>query len=369
MARRDYKGKTGGRRESKAYTGFSRSYPGSLGGGGRLSYSEKQRRRQIIKWILGSVGVLVLVVLSYVVMNSLLKLSDRPAEKETRTAAPTTQSVTEKTTAAKQAPEQKRIQAVSAQRNLLNGGTKLESFIATAKSIGVNAVAVDFKDSGGTLAVIPAADTIPGASKDAVAAAKAKESVAAFQKAGLRVIARVHCFRDPAAARAMRDAAVRLKPDGVKMWLDKSRNGQPWLNSYSEKAADYLLGVIAQAASLGVDYILLDSVQYPAANLSRALFPGEDAPGAPSKNAALNAFVAKAKTAAGKATVICAMDAEAAVSGNSPLYDGDLWNCGAEIFAVDISQTNRNVSFPKEKRVVAVVLSPGDAPGEDYILN
>jgi len=366
MARRGYKGKTIGRSERKAYTGFSRSYPGSLGGGGRLSYSEKLRRRQILKWILGSLGVLALVVLSYVVMNSLLKLSDKPADKETRSAAPT-QSVTEKTTA-KPAPEQKRIQAVSAQRNLLNGGTKLESFIATAKSIGVNAVAVDFKDSGGTLAVIPAADTVPGASKDAVAAAKAKESVAAFQKAGLQVIARVHCFRDPAAARVMRDAAVRLKTDGAKIWLDKSRNGQPWLNPYSEKAADYLLGVIAQTASLGVDFILLDSVQYPAASLSLAMFPGEEAPGAPAKNAALNAFVAKAKTAAGKATVICAMDAEAAVSGNSRLYDGDLWNCGADIFAVDITQTSRNVSFPKEKRVVAVVLSPDDAPGGDYIL-
>ena len=84
--------------------------------------------------------------------------------------------------------------------------------------------------------------------------------------------------------------------DGT-LWLDNSaqHDGEPWLNPYSPVAEKYLLSIVSEISSLGVDAVILDSVEFPESiYLDKAVFSGEEK-SIESRNAVLHSFIEKVK--------------------------------------------------------------------------
>jgi len=365
MARHSKKSKYNVPQQRKSFYDFSQSYAGGLNGN-KLSYGEKMKRRRIVKWVLSFAGIAAIFTFAFIFTTVMLDVSQRPVE----TTGASHIAETTKEAATQPAAEEKVIHAISADAGILDGGQALNSFIALAKSSQANAVVIDFKDVNGYLVYKTALTAVPKASANARSAVKA--SIDALQAGNISVLARINCFKDPLAAWAMRNAAVHYMGNSGMLWLDNSlaNGGHPWLNPYSKEATDYLLGIIKEVAGMGVDYILLDSVQYPGLNLALATFDGEKTSGAPSRNAVLLNFINTAITAAGKTKIICGMETNAALNGKSALYSGDLWACSAQIFAVDIRNVPAStpLTFPTGKRVAVITADASKAGSSDYIV-
>lgn len=63
----------------KGFTGFSETYLGRLNNR-RMSYSEKLKRWNSIKWILIFIGIAAVFVLAFIFTEVMLDISQRPVE-------------------------------------------------------------------------------------------------------------------------------------------------------------------------------------------------------------------------------------------------------------------------------------------------
>lgn len=160
----------------------------------------------------------------------------------------------------------------------------LSATFENALSAGFNTVLIDAKDSLGN--VLYSSDNAIG-KMSGVAAEEtydAAEAAAKIKSAGLIPAARLHAFKDAAAAVADRELAVTYYDTAV-YWFDNSPElgGKPWLNPYSEEARRYIISLAQELCDSGFEMIMLDSVQFPtgyaldkagygeeSANLSRA---------------------------------------------------------------------------------------------------
>lgn len=322
----------------------------------RKSYTEKQQQKKIALVVACTIGILALVAVGFVGLDTLLEISNRPTEPTTLapiTQAPSTQEPGTSPAATPVPTVTIRAQAYSSV--VLRGGNALETCIGDAQSAGVSAVMIDFKDATGALSYASALEIVQttGAAKNGTA--NAKESIAQLQKAGIAVIARICCFQDSTAPSKMRVNAVWYNAQGT-LWLDASKaaGGKPWLNPYAEGARDYLTQIIAEVRDLGVDYILLDAVQFPNGSLSHALFNGENAEGAPSRNEQLLEFLEQAKQSAGNVPLLCAQNAKKLFVETNSIYDGSLWEAPVAGHVLDIRGATEEqlAQIPTDKRVI-----------------
>ncbi len=87
------------------------------------------------------------------------------------------------------------------------------------------------------------------------------ERVVRFAHArGIRVVARVTCFRDENVGPTRKDLAVQKKGGGAHVAPSKIID---WLDPANEEVQSYLLDVVDEALAAGVDEIQLDYVRYP----------------------------------------------------------------------------------------------------------
>lgn len=251
--------------------------------------------------------------------------------------------------------------------SLLAGGSELDSYIASLKSAGQNAVVIDFKDASGYLSYPSSIAAVKDKTPSSKAQTNAAQSIKKLQQSGIKVVARIYCFKDSQMPRVDRTTAVHYNKTQT-IWLDNeaSKGGKPWLNPYSEAARNYLLEVVKEVKNLGVDVILLDGVQFPDLNSKIATFDGE---GSVSRNAVLVNFVNSCVSACSGTPVICAMKGEAAAGGSSAIYNGSLWSANAYAFAVDLSSLKADFkrSFPASKKVIEIKASASNADST-YIL-
>lgn len=63
----------------KSFSGFSPSYTGGLNGN-QQSYSEKMRRRTIVKRALIVAGIITLFILAFLFMDVMLNISQKPVD-------------------------------------------------------------------------------------------------------------------------------------------------------------------------------------------------------------------------------------------------------------------------------------------------
>lgn len=129
---------------------------------------------------------------------------------------------------------------------------------------GVKYAVLPFKDGQGHVyyasQVEAAQPAISSTTFDPAAAAQE------LRKKGITPVASISVFRDPAAALADREMAVRYQ-NSEYLWLDAARDqgGKPWLNPASAKAVQYNVDLIAEAKSLGYDQVWLAGLQFPPA--------------------------------------------------------------------------------------------------------
>lgn len=147
---------------------------------------------------------------------------------------------------------------------VLDDGQALSATFENAASAGFNTVLVDAKDAGGT--VLYSSNNAIGkmtgvAAETTYDAEKAAESI---KSAGLIPAARLHAFKDAAAAIADREMAVTYY-DSAMYWFDNSPElgGKPWLNPYSDEARRYIVSLAQELCDSGFEMIMLDSVQFP----------------------------------------------------------------------------------------------------------
>lgn len=186
-----------------------------------------------------------------------------------------------------------------------------------------SALIVDVKAAGGMLSY---ATAYPGADIAKTAdfsAGQMAANVKTIQAAGVRLIARIHCFDDALAVKFVADAKVTLTGNPGYTWLDDSQEngGKGWLNAYSTAAQDYLIAIIKEVAAAGFDGILLDSVQLPVGyGLKRADY-GANAI-AMTAQQALTGFINKAVAAVPETPVLLNTTARAVFDNELTPYGG-----------------------------------------------
>lgn len=352
----------------RSITEFSKNAAG--GSKRRKSYSERRRNRTVGIVLACILGAAAVFTAAFFVTDTLLGISD--SEVET-TVAPGKSDKGNKggsndTTAPAANPQSSgELKARVGNVSLLAGGSGLDSYIASLKSAGQNAVVIDFKDASGYLSYPSSIAAVKDKTPSSKAQANAAQSIKKLQQSGIKVVARIYCFKDTQMPRIDRTMAVHYNKTQM-IWLDNeaSKGGKPWLNPYSQTAQNYLLEVVKEVKNLGVDAILLDGVQFPDLNSNVATFDGE---GSVSRNAVLVNFVNSCVSACSGTPVICAMKGEAAAGGSSDIYNGSLWSANVSAFAVDLSSLKADAqrNFPASKKVIEMKSSASNTDST-YIL-
>ncbi len=338
-------------------TGFSKNAAG--GTKRRKSYTERKRNRTVGIVVACVLGAVLIFTASFFITDTLMGISD--AEVET-TNAPSTDAAPQGGSTAPQnqpttEPVSSEIKAKIGDSSLLANSSSLDAYINSLKNSGLNAVVIDFKDENGYLNYPSSIAAVQNTNIVSRSQANAAQAVKKLQASGIAVIARIYCFKDVIMPRADRTAAVHYSgTDSLWHDNDPAKGGKPWLNPYSAAATGYLTAVVKEVKNLGVNYIMLDGVQFPNLNSGLATFDGEKTQGAPSRNAVLINFVNSCVSAAQGTPVICTMKGDAVVSGSSHIYDGALWNANASVFAVDTTSLadNANKNYPSSKKVIEI---------------
>ncbi len=154
-------------------------------------------------------------------------------------------------------PEDRDLAGVYATIDMVAAPT-FRKLLAQLGANGMNAVVVDGKDYQGWLTYpssIPLAAAIHASHK---VVKSLPDLVHDAHGRGLRVLLRVACFHDPWTAQRRPDLAIV----GVKDWIDPNKPA----------VQDYLLEVIGETLSAGIDEIQLDYVRYPTEGIDRADF-------------------------------------------------------------------------------------------------
>lgn len=153
-----------------------------------------------------------------------------------------------------QPPQYTPIGAVTVTAAQLRDGSAAQA----AASAGADAVIVEMKGINGKLAWQSGADLAAALGVNA-ADDKAAQAVRDLAQSGdLYLVARVHCFRDPALSNG-KIGSLRTKKG--KIWYD--RRGVCWSSPADQQAADYLSALCLELADMGFDEILLDDAGYP----------------------------------------------------------------------------------------------------------
>lgn len=314
---------------TKGYYRFSKTFPATTDSDGFRDNESHKKQRFTLKEK-GLVFVLLLFVfsLTYITTDVLMDLSSRPPI-EANFTDPIFQE---------QDPLEQSVRAVYASTDILNGGQPLENFIENAKTVGINAVMVDFKTMNGFLSYESDLELTNTLYASRNAYANLPEVLDRLEKEGIEVIARMYCFVDNLGALSLQGAAVYdIKPDMTQeVWRDDSLHNGAWLNPYSQKAVQYLTDIAKEISQLKVSYILLDGVSFPDSyQQSNLVFEGEETSSL-SRNRVLIDFIAKVKNEVEDAKILTSMTADSALNGDELLYDGSLFTNATDFAAVDL---------------------------------
>ncbi len=138
-----------------------------------------------------------------------------------------------------------------------NKAEYLEEVFAYADSGLINAIIVDFKSDYGFLAYgseLELAKKIDAVKKHF----DVTELVNKASAHGVKLIARIVCFRDNYLARHKK---FGIHDDSGKLWLDYK--GMAWANPYDERVHEYLIAVTKEIVAQGVKSIAYDYIRFP----------------------------------------------------------------------------------------------------------
>ena len=126
---------------------------------------------------------------------------------------------------------------------------------------GGNTIVFDIKEKPGDLSYVshlPLAAAI-GASRSATVRQPLK-LVGLLHQMGIHVVARIVCFYDARLARARPDLTPASRATGGP-WCERGEPG--WVDPSQPEVQRYLLAIIGEVATMGVDEIQLDYIRFP----------------------------------------------------------------------------------------------------------
>jgi len=167
-------------------------------------------------------------------------------------------------------PQYEPIGAVTVSAAQLRGGTAAQA----ASASGGNALVVEMKNASGGLAwqsQAPLAVTLGVNAGDSLTADAVR---VLSQTTELHLVARVHCFKDPALAKAR---IGTIMTQGGNIWYD--RIGVCWTSPASQQVSDYLSTLCLELAEMGFDEIVLDDAGFPDDGQVNVLAVSENRPG------------------------------------------------------------------------------------------
>ena len=127
------------------------------------------------------------------------------------------------------------------------------------KAQGAEYGLVTLKDANG---VIYYASGAAAAAGSVTAAPVNPARIAAiFREEGIIPAAQLAAFKDPVAPRT--DPSMAIHYNGDALWLDAQKNGNPWLNPYSEAAVEYVGDLVEELHGMGFEQVVLTNVQFP----------------------------------------------------------------------------------------------------------
>lgn len=121
----------------------------------------------------------------------------------------------------------------------------------------LNAVVVDMKDDFGLLRY-PSQNSIARGRNAIRPIFDADSLIARMHRHGVRVIARMVCFKDDYACNYSDFGVMR---SGGGLWADAG--GAHWLNAFNERTWYYLIDIAQELEEVGFDEIQLDYVRFP----------------------------------------------------------------------------------------------------------
>ena len=209
----------------RSITAFSKHAAG--GSKRRKSYTER-RRNKIVGIVLACIlGAAVVFTAAFFVTDTLLGISDanvettQKAEKDNKGNKDKNNKGGKNDTTAPADNQQTsaEIKARVGNVSLLAGGSGLDQFVSSLKSAGQNAVVIDFKDASGYLSYPSSIAAVKDKAPSSKAQANAAESVKKIQQSGIKVVARIYCFKDTQMPRIDRTMAVHYNKTQM-IWLD-----------------------------------------------------------------------------------------------------------------------------------------------------
>ena len=254
--------------------------------------------------------------------------------------------------------------------DVIKNSEKFAAFIESAVEQGVGNVIIELKDADGYLyynSSIKNAKNCKAISSNAIT--NLSSIIAKLRENNIAVTAKIHCFSDRLATE-IKDAAIKNAGEFGVNWLDelKEKGGKPWLNPYSNVACDYLLSIIKELTDMGVDNIMLASLQFPTAPQLYAYY-GYDSEKV-SREECLTRFVTEVKKQveyAGSEVWVEAhishyLEKDAEIYGSNPFnYPADcvVVNLVAEDFGSAIFINNTTVSNPVQnyRDLIRVVIT------------
>lgn len=245
-----------------------------------------------------------------------------------------------------QAPENMR--AVYLPTTVLLDTTALDARLSQLATEGYNAILFDLKNNAGRVSyrsAIPQSESAQGDDLLDLSALCKR-----LQERGFTPIGRLHAFRDPIAADVHRSMSVKYM-NTQTLWLDNSANngGKPWLNPFSDEARAYVIDLAAEAAQMGVQQIVLDSVNLPIGYMLEYASFGVDANAANTQKT-LSDFVKEAETRVKSydATLSLYVSGLAALGAQDQVYGGNPLKLASENILLGMmpSQFGDNYSAP-----------------------
>ena len=199
---------------------------------------------------------------------------------------------------------------------------------------GMNAIVVDAKDVTGWFTYptkIPLALENDGNRHNVVSSLERLVRVA--HRHGVRVVARVACFRDEHLAPSRKDLAVQNKSGGPHRAPNHLID---WLDPTNETVQQYLLDAVKESIDAGADEIQLDYVRYPTEGVLDAEFHLDDR--GLTSHGVITQFVGRVHELTKAASVPLSLDVFGCVAwGDRPDVDStgqDLRALGTEVEAL-----------------------------------
>ncbi len=142
---------------------------------------------------------------------------------------------------------------------------KLTQFISQMKAAGLNSAVIQVKNSDGEVLYASSDETVLAGKAVVSNPLDLKEIFTTLEENEITPMVQIHAFEDHTATKAMKDAAVRYKPDPNYIWIDNdsSKGGKSWLNPNSQQAQEYILAIQRETVAMGAKGVFLDSVQFP----------------------------------------------------------------------------------------------------------